>query len=83
MPVIPIYLLFIGIALSLFVGFLFGIKHERERTKPFGTIHVETSDPDGPYIFLELDKTHSPDKLLCEKEVTFLVDVENYVSPQD
>lgn len=83
MPVIPIYLLFIGVALSLFVGFLFGIKHERDRIKPFGTIHVETSDPDGPYIFLELDKTHTPDRLLSEKEVIFLVDAESYVSPQD
>lgn len=80
------YILYLigAILLSFVAGFwVAGYFIKSEKREVFGTIHVETSDPDGPYIFLELDKTHTPDRLLSEKEVIFLVDAESYVSPQD
>ena len=78
-------LYFVGVFLVSFVaGFwIAGYFIKSEKREVFGTIHVETSDPDGPYIFLELDKMHSPEKMIAETEVAFLVDAQNYVSPQD
>lgn len=80
------YILYLigAILLSFVAGFwIAGYFVKSEKREAFGTIHVETSDPDGPYIFLELDKMHTPDKLVNEKEVIFLVNAESYVSPQD
>ena len=78
-------LYFVGVFLVSFVaGFwIAGYFIKSEKREVFGTIHVETSDPDGPYIFLELDQMHSPEKMIAETEVAFLVDAQNYVSPQD
>ena len=70
----------VGFAAGFWIAGYFIKSEKRER---FGTIHVETSDPDGPYIFLELDRMHPPAKLVGGEEVTFLVDTHNYIPPQD
>lgn len=48
--------IFIGIALSWLVVF-FNLKHMiRRYLKPVGRIRIDMTDPDGPYMFLEIDK---------------------------
>lgn len=47
-------------------------------SKPVGALKIDRSDPDGPYIFLELytDVNH-----LCKKKRAILeVDLKNYIS---
>lgn len=47
-------------------------------TKPIGTLRIDTSDPDGPYLFLELDE--GIDKFYKKDFVMLSVNTENYVS---
>lgn len=72
------------IALALIISFVFGYVTGRvlKKQKPgetFGNLRVDRSDPDGPYLFLELDR--DPDLLFVRKDVTFHVVNENYISP--
>lgn len=59
----------IGIALSMI-----GKRHER----PCGCLRVDHSDPDGPYIFLELYE--SVERLSERKEALVEVKIQDYVS---
>ena len=43
-----------------------------------GSLRIDTSDPDGPYLFLELDK--SVKEVSRKPYVTFRVKPENYIS---
>lgn len=61
---------FIVIGIAMFVS--------SKIDKPSGRLHVETSDPDGPYIFLEL-YTDVAD-VSRKKKVVFEVDMKNYIS---
>ena len=62
------------------VGFLIGIAVVQFTRKPeiFGTLRVDNSDSDGPYLFLELSK--DPNFIYKKKTVTFDVHCENYIS---
>lgn len=44
----------LGLILGAALGV--GITRVTSRTKPIGTLRIDTSDPDGPYLFLELNK---------------------------
>jgi len=48
------------------------------RTKSIGVLRVDTSDPDGPYIFLELDKGDA-EALAREKYVLMRVKLRGYI----
>lgn len=75
------------IALALIVSFIIGyvtgfILRTRKPAETFGDLRVDRSDPDGPYLFLELDK--DPSAFLDRETVTFKVVAKDYISsPQD
>lgn len=46
--------------------------------KPIGTLRVDSSDPDGPYLFLELET--DPNIIKKEKYITLKVDIKSYIS---
>lgn len=59
---------------SWILGYLRGSRQE----KPVGTLRVDTSDPDGPYLFLEL---HTPvNEVMQQKQVTLDVNTKSYIS---
>ena len=76
LDVIMVFLGLIGVSLIIIViaMYIYGKMSE----KPSGKLHVETSDPDGPYIFLEL-YTDVAD-VSRKKRVMFEVDLTNYIS---
>lgn len=41
-----------------------------------GTLRIDRSDPDGPYLFLELHE--SPARFTTKKYVSFLVDIKDH-----
>lgn len=59
----------VGYAFTLALSIIF-------KSKPIGTLRVDQSDPDGPYLFLELDHGLNFEG---KKEVTFEVKIEDYV----
>ena len=46
---------FIGFVICAFVGFIFGIFAEHRTHKTIGTLIVDRTDKDEPYLYLELD----------------------------
>ncbi len=62
------------------VGFLIGcgITVAIFRRKCIGTLRVDTSDPDGPFIFLEASK--SIDVIASKKTVMLNVNLKSYIS---
>ena len=63
--------------LSLLIGgYILGIYHAKQN--PIGTLRIDSSDPDGPYLFLELET--DPNVLKKEKYVTLKVDTKSYIS---
>ena len=50
------------------------------RPKGVGNLRVDTSDPDGPYLFLELTK--DLDSVVKSKSVTLKVRKENFISQE-
>lgn len=46
--------------------------------KPIGALRIDSSDPDGPYLFLELET--DPNVLKKEKYVTLKVNTKSYIS---
>ena len=59
--------------LSFVLGYL-----RRGSQKPVGTLRIDTSDPDGPYLFLELHT--SINEVMQHKTVTLDVNLESYIS---
>lgn len=60
------------------VEIIYGVKHAAKNQEPVGTLRIDTSDPDGPYLFLEL---HTPiDEVMKQQIVTLDVNLENYIS---
>lgn len=75
---LDVVMVFLGlIAVSLFIIVAAMYIYARQ-SRPSGKLHVETSDPDGPYIFLEL-YTDVAD-VSRKKKVVFEVDMKNYIS---
>jgi len=48
-----------------------------QRIKSIGALRIDTSDPDGPYMFLELDK--GVDTISSKKYVLLRVKLRNYI----
>lgn len=48
------------------------------KSKQVGNLRIDTSDPDGPYLFLELTK--DLDSVVKRKSVTLKVRRENFIS---
>lgn len=48
------------------------------KPRPMGRLRIDHSDPDGPYLFLEI-KVH-PDEIMRRKEVIFEVKAEDFIS---
>lgn len=73
-------MVYIGIfVVGLMLGGLITIVTLRRRS--IGTLRVDESDPDdGPYLFLELEKSCPPEVIKRKKYVTLKVNVENYIS---
>ena len=67
---------FIAIGLFL-VGFILGailsVIILRKKTKPVGSLRMDYTDPDGPYLFLEL--TNDPNSIKDKDCVTLKVDI--------
>lgn len=61
------------VVLSFVLGYL-----RRGSQKPVGTLRIDTSDPDGPYLFLELHTQVS--EVMKQKQVTLDVNTESYIS---
>ena len=70
------------LVMMLFLGFIFGIlvRDVMSKTKTVGNLRIDTSDPDGPYMFLELTK--GVDYVYREKYITLKVDTHNYISQE-
>ena len=62
------------------IGIVVGSIITRMVTKPldFGTLRIDTSDPDGPFIFLELSK--DVDTVASKKYVILKVNLKSYIS---
>lgn len=62
------------------IGFLIGCGFAVAifRPKYIGTLRVDTSDPDGPFIFLEASK--GIDFIASKKSVMLKVNLKNYIS---
>ena len=75
---LAVILAIIGFIFGL--GYLFGIVWTKwmETKRIAGTLRIDTSDPDGPYLFLELET--GVDEVMRTKVVSFEVSTESYVS---
>ena len=69
-------MLYLLLVVSLGLGIIIGSALKRK--KPVGNLVIDNSDPDGPYMFLEL--TGDPNTELNDKEVTFTVVHKDYIS---
>ena len=58
------------------IGYCFGMK--KYSKKPIGTLRIDSSDPDGPYLFLELET--DPSVIKKEKHILLKVDTKSYIS---
>ena len=68
------------LVIILAIGIVVGSIITRIVTKPldFGTLRIDTSDPDGPFMFLELSK--DVDTVASKKYVILKVNLKNYIS---
>jgi hypothetical protein len=72
----------LGIIIAVLIGGLAGylIARRIHHIKPVGTLRVDSSDPDGPYLFLEL-AVH-PNALIHDTYVTMRVNTRSYISQE-
>lgn len=77
---IPFILVILIAFLSFVTGFIFWEARNRDRTynEAVGDLRIDRSDPDGPYLFLELDKPLNTFEQ--EEYVVFRIKNENYIS---
>lgn len=70
----------LAIISACIMGMVLGyvISTHKSNKKPIGTLRVDSSDPDGPYLFLEL--ATDTDILAKEKYVLLKVDTRSYIS---
>lgn len=74
-----------GLAQVLIIGMIIGVlfclviyvfcieRLMRHRNQPMGALKIDTSDPDGPYLFLELN--NELDEVVRHKVITLVVDL--------
>lgn len=72
-----IVLIFLLIFLIVMTGILL-MKENNDKNDIVGVLRIETSDPDGPYMFLELHTSIS--ELMKREDVRLHVDTTNYIS---
>lgn len=72
-----IALIFLLIFLIVMTGILL-MKENNDKNDIVGVLRIETSDPDGPYMFLELYTSIS--ELMKREDVRLHVDTTNYIS---
>ncbi len=70
--------IFIAIVVFLICGYVLGYSLGKNKRKPVGTLRVDSSDPDGPYLFLELET--DPSVIKKEKYVLLKVNTKSYIS---
>lgn len=70
------------IIVTFLLGGLIGVVFMKRisPTEPIGTLRIDTSDQDGPFLFLELDKPVGD--FYKESQVTLKVNIENYISSE-
>lgn len=68
----------IAIIVCLICGYVLGYSLGKNKRKPIGTLRIDSSDPDGPYLFLELEV--NPEVVKKEKYVLLKVDTKSYIS---
>lgn len=62
-----------------FLGFYAGYSiRSKKREESVGTLRIDTSDPDGPYMFLELHTDLQG--VIGKKQVILDVSTQNYIS---
>ena len=68
------------LVIILAIGIVVGSIITRIIIRPLdiGTLRIDTSDPDGPFMFLELSK--DVDTVASKKYVILKVNLENYIS---
>lgn len=68
--------------LIFIIGLVVGLTFARRviRKETYGTLRIDRSDPDGPYLFLELDR--NVEELSKQKHVVFNVLDKNYISQE-
>lgn len=71
-----------GMIVALIFGGVFGflICKLISKEAPIGTLHIENSDPDGPYLFTELSV--DPRTFAHREYVTFKIDTKSYISQE-
>lgn len=73
-------LIVIGMALLLIVSTYFTNKKKNDKPPVIGTIVIETSDPDGPFLFLDLEVP--VEKIGLLQEVVCKVDTNGVVGKE-
>lgn len=74
-----ILMLVLVLMLGFGIGFIFGCRSPIwSKENSVGTLRIDTSDPDGPYLFLELHT--GVGEVMRHKQVTMDVSTENYIS---
>ena len=73
MEVVLMVALLIG---GLAIGYLIG-RQKKKETLILGTLQIDHSDPDMPYLFL---LNYDLDHIATQKQATFDVKVENFIS---
>ena len=58
------------------IGLSVGTLLARLKRRPVGTLRVDSSDPDGPYLFLELDI--APERVKYREYISLKVDTKSY-----
>lgn len=67
-----------GLVIGIAVSALTAVVRSFKRRKPIGVLRIDSSDPDGPYMFLELSE--EPRVLMSKKRITLDVKTESYIS---
>lgn len=73
--IITVICMFLCAAFGVGIGYILFHKNPKD---PVGTLRIDTSDPDGPYLFLELHT--GVGEVMQHKQVTMNVSTENYIS---
>lgn len=69
-----------GLIFMLLLGFVAGwiVHNIVAKTPASGTLKIDSSDPDGPYLFLELEEDF--DSVRRKNNITLRVDISSYLS---
>lgn len=78
-----VVVLIVGCLVGVAVGLYLGIRLMKKRfeEKDVGKLIVETSDPDGPFLFLELHKDVR--EVMVKKSVVLTVDNSGLINSQE